>query len=393
MNVKVIKLHPAQAAFRQSDARIRGFVGGVNSGKSWAGAYDLIVRAKPGRLYQVLAPTYRMLEDASWRTLKEIARSLSYVREESRGRLLLGNGAEIIGRTADDPERLRGPNLSGVWLDEASLMVEQTIDITLGRLREGGEHGWLTGTFTPRGKRHWTYRFFAEDTEAKLFHARTDQNPFTPVSFVDSLVRRYTPQFARQELSGEFCEIEGEEFPAAWFGDHAWFERWPSTLILKTLALDPSKGRDAKTGDYSAFVQLGIGQDDCLYVSADLARRPIAQMVADGVAIYREWQPQAFGLEANAWQDLLAPDFAEEFRRQGVLAPDLYLLNNQVNKQVRIRRLGGYLAHGRVKFLAGCPGTRLLVDQLLDFPSGVHDDGPDCMEMAVRLAEQLSGGE
>ena len=35
--------------------------------------------------------------------------------------------------------------------------------------------------------------------------------------------------------------------------------------------------------------------------------------------------------------------------------------------------------------------TKLLVDQLRDFPLGSHDDGPDALEMAMRLAEQLTG--
>ena len=43
---------------------------------------------------------------------------------------------------------------------------------------------------------------------------------------------------------------------------------------MKVLALDPSKGRDAQHGDYSAFVWIGIDKDDVIYVEADLARRP-----------------------------------------------------------------------------------------------------------------------
>jgi hypothetical protein len=29
------------------------------------------------------------------------------------------------------------------------------------------------------------------------------------------------------------------------------------------------------------------------------------------------------------------------------------------------------------------------VDQLRDFPVGTHDDGPDALEMAIRLAEEV----
>jgi hypothetical protein len=31
------------------------------------------------------------------------------------------------------------------------------------------------------------------------------------------------------------------------------------------------------------------------------------------------------------------------------------------------------------------------VNQLRDFPIGDHDDGPDALEMALRLAEELRG--
>ncbi|NUQ61554.1 MAG: hypothetical protein HUU20_03645 [Pirellulales bacterium] len=39
-----------------------------------------------------------------------------------------------------------------------------------------------------------------------------------------------------------------------------------------------------------------------------------------------------------------------------------------------------------------CPSTRLLVYQLQEFPIGDHDDGPDALEMSVRLAEELLAG-
>ncbi|MSR60215.1 MAG: hypothetical protein EXS05_21680 [Planctomycetaceae bacterium] len=35
------------------------------------------------------------------------------------------------------------------------------------------------------------------------------------------------------------------------------------------------------------------------------------------------------------------------------------------------------------------PGAARLVDELRDFPFGDHDEGPDPLEMAVRLAEGL----
>lgn len=203
------------------------------------------------------------------------------------------------------------------------------------------------------------------------------------------------PEYERRRLyEGNWKDRpEGGEFPQTWFRDH-WFEKWPTdeSTILKTLVLDPSKGKSSKTGDYQAFIKLAIDKHDQLFVQANMRKRPIDQMVADGVDIYREFHPTAFGIEGNAWQDLLKPDFQQEFSDQGIIAPEVWLLNNTVNKDVRIRRLGGYLAHGRIKFKQDCPDTQILIDQLMDFPCGDHDDGPDAMEMAIRLAEQLSTG-
>jgi predicted phage terminase large subunit-like protein len=115
-------------------------------------------------------------------------------------------------------------------------------------------------------------------------------------------------------------------------------------------------------------------------------------MVADGVALYDRFRPNVFGVEANQYQELLAGEFVAEFQRQqfGQVVP--WTIHNLVNKQVRIRRLGPYLSQRRLRFLGTSASTRLLVDQLRDFPAAAHDDGPDALEMAVRLAEELWHG-
>jgi hypothetical protein len=42
-----------------------------------------------------------------------------------------------------------------------------------------------------------------------------------------------------------------------------------------------------------------------------------------------------------------------------------------------------------MRFKADSPGARLLVEQMKDFPLADHDDGPDALEMAIRLMAQL----
>lgn len=195
-----------------------------------------------------------------------------------------------------------------------------------------------------------------------------------------------------REKQGAPVDPESCEWPTEYFGDELWFEGWPSGLKLRVMALDPSKGADSRHGDYSAYVLLGITPDGTLLVEGDLARRPTPRMVADGVALYRRFNPLLFGVEINQWQELLAEEFAAEFQRQGLLAARPCGIRNYTNKRVRIRRLGPYLSQRKIKFLRDSAATRLLVDQLRDFPNGAHDDGPDALEMALRLAEEAWHG-
>jgi len=198
--------------------------------------------------------------------------------------------------------------------------------------------------------------------------------------------------FEREKQSSPI-DPERCEWPEDYFGEHLWFHDWPTDLQFKTLALDPSKGADARQGDYSAFVVLGIDQRGVLFVEADLARRPTPQMVADGATLCERHQVDSFGVEANQYQELLAGEFEAEFQRRGNRRAAPYGIHNHVNKLMRIRRLGPYLSQRRLRFLSTSPSTQLLVDQLRDFPLGAHDDGPDALEMALRLAEQLYRGE
>ena len=388
----VVHLLPAQKAFRRSDAPYRGFVGGIGAGKSWVGALDLIRRAQPGRLYMVIAPTYPMLKDASLRTFVALLQQFKLRHEINRSEMTVTfAGREVLFRSADNPDRLRGPNISGIWMDEASQVSREAFDVAIGRLREGGRHGWLSATFTPKGRSHWTYEVFGKRSPGTdLFHAPTSSNRFIPASFVANLREYYVGLRADQELEGLFVNVEGAEWPAEYFPDDIFFSQWPSDIEHKVVALDPSKGKDASSGDYSALVALGRCRDGFLWVEADLARRHTSRIVADTVDLQRHYRAHVVAVETNQFQELLADDIDRQAREAGVMMPVVHV-DNRVNKQVRIRRLGPYLARRQLRFHDD-PSTRLLVQQLRDFPEGEHDDGPDGLEMAVRVLGDLLAG-
>jgi predicted phage terminase large subunit-like protein len=182
----------------------------------------------------------------------------------------------------------------------------------------------------------------------------------------------------------------GLEWPESFFGDNIWFDEWPSSHLCRAVVLDPSKGRDSKHGDYSAFVMLAWAPDDTIYVDADLDRRHTSIITETALDIQLAFRPDFFGVETNQFQELLAEDMIRRARERGVYLP-LYTIENMVSKVVRIRRLTPLLSQGRLRFKAGSKGAKLLVEQLRDFPCGEHEDGPDALEVVFRLAcEQLS---
>ena len=150
----------------------------------------MIRRAKRGRHYMVVSPTYTMLADSSLRSFMDHLAFLGrpFREMKSRNAVELANGATIFFRSADNPERLRGPNLTGIWMDEASLMDIEAYTICIASLREAGDAGWLTATFTPKGMSHWTYDVFATGGEnVSLVRSSTSGNPFLSDVFVEGL--------------------------------------------------------------------------------------------------------------------------------------------------------------------------------------------------------------
>jgi len=183
------------------------------------------------------------------------------------------------------------------------------------------------------------------------------------------------------------------EWPDEYFSD-VWVDdsQWPQTFGLRIISVDPSKGKDARKGDYSAIVALGL-QDGKLWIDSSLERRPVDQIVRDVISTQQQFNALAIGVESNQFQELIGPEITRVAAEQGGMMPmPLYMINNTVNKELRIGRLGPYLARREIKF-RDTPGNRLLVSQLKEFPNGSHDDGPDGLEMAIRLGVEIQGGQ
>jgi PBSX family phage terminase large subunit len=208
---------PAQRAFHgELTARFKGYSGPIGSGKSHALAYEAILlsRLNPGLLGLVGAPTYRMLEDSTQRTFFDVlaVEGIDYAYHKQDHRLrFTANGSEIIFRTMENPDRLRGPNLAWFALDELTYAREDAWTRLLGRLRHPLARR-LCGcaVWTPKGF-DWVHRRFLEQRSPDycLIQATPRENTHLPANFYDRLKDSYASLFYRQEVLGEYLDIFG----------------------------------------------------------------------------------------------------------------------------------------------------------------------------------------
>lgn len=223
---------------------------------------------------------------------------------------------------------------------------------------------------------------------------------FRPASELEQLRLTEPRDFAALQQQDPRAE-GGTEWDASYFGRDIYFDDWPTAdhyLRFLVIALDPSKGKSAKSGDYSALVALCRGRDGVLWIDADLARRNPTRIVADGIEFARRMQEETgltlegFGCESDQFQELLADQFVKQSKEAGFALPLYKMLTGNVPKEVRIRRLSADITHRLIR-VRNTPGGRLLVRQLQDFPVADHDDGPDALEQARRLALHLWNGK
>jgi PBSX family phage terminase large subunit len=295
-----ISLYGKQHDFVTSAERFTAFIGGIGSGKTHAGAVKALMQCqRAGALGMVIAPTYPMLRDATLRVFLRVAGKCLASFNKSEMRAVMRNSSEVLFRSADDPERLRGPSVHWGWIDEAALCARETFDIVIGRARADGTAGpvWITGT--PKG-RNWVYDR-AQDGTLRVFRARTEDNPYLAADFIRGLRAAYSGAFAKQELDAEFVAFEGlvyDEFSRDVHvreRDRAEFQRfiigvdegYTNPAVALVIGLDA----DGRAHVVEEFYQRRVLQETFV----DVARRLANQYSASAIYV----DPSATGLIAE----------------------------------------------------------------------------------------------
>lgn len=222
-----------------------------NTGKTFIGAQEILMTGKYGDPWVCVSPDNNVIRESTFPIFSELAkRTGQFVKEvlspmpRITFRTVDGGIATLVFRSGEAPEKLRGGNYAGAWLDEATVMNKLVYDLIRPTLRWRGRMGPTLITATPKGTKHWTFEKFYEPVEGGmvdngdrtangvefingrayrrkpgtcLIKASTADNPFLPPDFYDSMKGDYGQMLAQQELEGEFVEVAGLMFRREWF--------------------------------------------------------------------------------------------------------------------------------------------------------------------------------
>jgi PBSX family phage terminase large subunit len=357
-----------QREFWDSDARFRAFTGGVGSGKTRLGCLSVFAQP-PGSLGVVAAPTYPMLRDATLRTFLELARDGKVLDTWHASEMLarLVNGSEVMFRSADDPDRLRGPNIGWFWLDEAAMMGVDVWNIMLGRLREAPGRAWLTTT--PRGD-NWIYDRWVRKALPgyAMIRSSSRDNPFLPPDFIANLESAYTSRFARQEIEGEFLlDVPGALWKRAELDAH----RVQSARVFSRVVVGVDPKASAEADSETGIVVVGLGQDGRGYVIADYSIDGTPEQWAQRVAYaYEQHSADRVIVEVNQGGDMVS----SVLRATGVRLP-IQTVRAARGKYTRAEPIAALYEQGKVVHVGV---HSALEDQLCTWTPG--DSSPDRLD-------------
>lgn len=339
-----------------------------------------------------VAPSYTEIINSNiWTDLKRACEGAWVNKSEVNRQISFANGGSITVRSADDPDSLRGPGLDGLFIDEAAfLSVEAWEKVLQPALID--KQGWCIFASTPNG-RNWfcdLFKHSAEWPDWERWQLPSSCNPLVTAKELARVKRTSGPRAFAQEYEAQFTEIEGALWPGSYFDDHIWATSWPDTFEQSAIAVDPSMG-SSETGDYSAIVFVGLS-GGLLWVDCSIERRTPGKIVEDTTSMVRRLEAQSVGCESNGFQAVLGTLFDSHCVENNWAPLPLYLMNNGSeggSKKTRIQRLDPHLANQKFRF-RNTPDCKMLVEQLQMFPHrAYHDDGPDALEMAVRLLSRF----
>lgn len=208
------QLHPKQQKAFDFDTQFGAAVAGVQSGKTFVGAHwSLAMIAKhAGKSGVIVAPTYKILQQATMKKFFDIAPSYRQYFKEQKGEINLPNGTTVYVRSAENPLGIEGITAHWVWLDEGGQCSSLTWTVLRSRVSMTG--GKILITTTPYNM-GWLYQQFyvpwkeGKDSNLTFITWKSVDNPYFSQEFYEAEKNRLPWEEFSRRYMGEFHKIAG----------------------------------------------------------------------------------------------------------------------------------------------------------------------------------------
>lgn len=303
--------------------------------------------------------------------------------EPSKKKLTWPNGCIAQGFSAEEPDRLRGPQSGFIWADEPAHydFPAKVMDNALFGLRMGNNPKvMLTTTPTPTKWMKETQQ--ADDTETVRVPTYANLRNLAD-TFKRIVLDKYEgTRLGRQELYGELLEdVEG----ALWQWDmFRWIPEAPQLQRIG-VGVDPA-GTKNKTSDETGIIVVGIGVDKNLYVLHDGTDKYSPRRWAETAnAAYEDFSADCIVPEKNYGGDMVK--FTLE--NAGYTGARIIPVNSRRGKAIRAEPVVALYEKKRVFHVGERGDLSDLEDELTSWVPGLGDS-PNRVDALVHVCTELA---
>jgi len=353
---------------------------GRGFGKTRTGAETVIDRVRRGVSKRVglIAPTAADARDVMVEGESGILAcsppDFRPIYEPSKRRITWPNGAVATLYSAEEPDRLRGPQHDLIWADEpAAWKYPETWDMAMFGLRLGQDPR-VIATTTPRPTR--MIRDLVADPSTAVTRGTTYENArnLAP-AFLDTIVKKYEgTRLGRQELNGEILDDNPGALWKRSVIENLRVREHPH-LIRIVAGVDPAVTSDPQSAE-TGIVVAGIAADGHCYVLADASLQGSPLTWATAVKrVYDVHRVDRVIGEQNNGGELVEANVRTVdplISYKGVWASR--------GKQTRAEPISSLYEQGRVHHVGMFP---VLEDQMCDWAPDSGDRSPDRMDALV----------
>lgn len=387
---EAVLARPEQLPTTDNDWSVWLYLAGRGAGKTRTAAEWIVWQAltQNWTRWAVIAPTFGDVRDTCAEGESGLIPilhqygALEYYNR-STGDIKLTNGSRIKLFSADEPDRLRGPQHHGAWCDElAAWRYPDTYDQLQFGLRLG-ERPQTIITTTPRPVPLIRQLVAKEDGTVKVIRGSTFDNAanLAPSALVELQARYNGTRLGRQELYGEILDdVEG----ALWTRgviDRNKVQTAPP-LARVVVSIDPAV-TNTKDSDETGIIVLASDAAGNGYVIADYSFKGSPNDWAQKAAqVFREHKADSILVEVNQGGDMVTAVL-----RQVDMSLPIQEVRVHVGKKLRAEPVAAMYEQGRIHHV----GTFDKLEEQMTSWTPDSADSPDRLDAMVQGFSHLIG--